>query len=72
MTGPATSPINVERMLADHLPDECDRVRNAITERESELIQLRQRLALLESIGRAAGVVTTYVVETKVPALEAA
>ena len=69
---PASAPINVERMLEDHLPDECLRVRSAITEREMELIQLRQRLALLESIGRAAGVVTDYVVVDTRTALTAA
>lgn len=62
MTGPSTAPINVERMIEDHLPEECQRERSAIAALEIELTQRRARLALLESIGRAAGVATDYVV----------
>lgn len=61
MTGPASStPINIELMLADHLPDECERVRRLIADAECQLVQLRNRLATLEAIGRAAGVATDY------------
>lgn len=72
MTGPAMAPINIERMLEEHLAEECERERRAIAALIVETDERRNRLNTLEAIGRAAKIPTEYVMAQDVPQIERA
>jgi hypothetical protein len=57
---PASCPINIERMLEEHLAEECERERRAIAALRAEIEERCARLNTLESVGRAAGIETRY------------
>lgn len=64
---PANAPINIERLLDEHLYDECERERRALRALEEEVRDRRKRLAMLEAIGRAADVPTDYQIVNDTP-----
>ena len=72
MTGPAMAPINIERMLEEHLAEECERERRAIAALIVETDTRRDRLNTLEAIGRAASIPTDYVIVDDRPQIERA
>lgn len=72
MTIPTVASVNIERMLQEHLAQECERERRTIADLETELQERRVRLRKLQAIGDAADVATDFEIVEDHPQIERA